>query len=103
MNSEPDNRSVINFLKRKGSLFATKPVLLGLSFLSLAICAFCAVAHYRKWGWGDRGQVEFWLAGIILLLLAFLPRPRGIVDGFKSSLTLRTAFFAFWILVFAGS
>lgn len=102
MNSEPDNRSVINAPKRKGSLFPRGPVLLGLSFLSLAMCVFCAVAHYRKWGW-DRGQLEFWLAGIVLLLLAFLPRPRGIVDGFRSSLTLRTAFFAFWILVFAGS
>ena len=78
-------------------------VLLGLSFASLLVCAICTVAYYQKRGWGDHGELAGWLAAMLLLLLAFAPQPHRIVTRLRELLTPRTAFFAFWILVFIGS
>lgn len=103
MNCDFNGRSLTNFLRRKSGLSAPRLLLLSLSFVSLLVCACCAVAHYQRWVWGNRGQPVSWLISMLLLMLAFSPQPRQIAASLKSSLTPRTAFFLFWILFFAVS
>src|SRR5881392_2533175 len=78
-------------------------LLLGLSFVSLAICTGGGTAHYLKHAWGDPWQPIGWLLSMFFLLCAFLPDPRGLATGFKSLIKLKTAFFLFWILFFVVS
>src|SRR5438093_9637785 len=86
------------------SRFSTPRILLlGLSFLSLLICAGGATAHYLKWAWGNRAQPIGWLLGMLFLLFAFSPPPRQIAANLKSLIKPKTAFFLFWILVFVVS
>ncbi len=80
-----------------------KILLLGLSFVSLAICAVGATAHYLKCAWGDCAQPIGWLLSMLFLLFAFLPSRHGLTTGFKSLIKLKTAFFLFWILFFVVS
>jgi DNA-binding beta-propeller fold protein YncE len=77
--------------------------LLGLSFLSTVICASAAAAHYQKLAWGDVWQPIGWLLGMLFLVLAFLPCPRGLATGLKASIKPKTGFFLFWILFFVIS
>jgi DNA-binding beta-propeller fold protein YncE len=78
-------------------------LLLGLSLISLAICAIGAVAHYRKLAWGDPWQPIGWLLSMFFLFCAFLPDPRGLAMGFKSLIKPKTAFLLFWIVFFVVS
>lgn len=103
MNLRVNGRRAIDFVRTRTGLTASRILLLGLSFASVLICAWCTVAHYQKWAWGNRGQLAGWLAGMFLLQLAFAPPPRQIVTSLRACLSPRTAFFAFWILVFVGS
>jgi hypothetical protein len=88
---------------KQSELSRPRILLLSLSFVSLAICAYCAVSHYLKWNWGNPGQPAGWLLSMLFLLLAFSPRPREVVAGLKSALRPKTALFVFWFLVFAFS
>src|SRR6266705_358072 len=87
------------------SRFSTPRILLlGLSFLSLVICAGGATAHYSKWAWGNRAQSIGWLLSMLFLLLAFSPPPpRQIAASLKSLIKPKAAFFLFWILVYVFS
>src|SRR6266567_4462524 len=87
----------------KSQLLTPRIVLLGLSLVSLAICAWAGAAHYRKLAWGDPWQPIGWLLSMFFLLCAFLPDPRGLTTGFKSLIKPKTAFFLFWILFFVVS
>src|SRR5436309_2399996 len=78
-------------------------LLLGLSFVSLAICTGGGTAHYLKHAWGDPWQPIGWLLSMFFLLCAFLPDPRDLATGFKSLIKPKTAFFLFWILFFVVS
>ena len=78
-------------------------VLVGLSFVSLAVCAVSASAHYLRWAWGNPWQPISWLLSMLLLLAAFSPSLQQIATSSKSLLKPKATFFAFWILVFAGS
>lgn len=89
--------------QRKSGLSTPRILLLSLSFVSVVICALSATAHYAKWAWGNPWQPITWLLSMLLLLLAFLPEPRQIVDRLESLLNPKTAFFVFWILVFTVS
>ncbi len=89
-------------LKQSG-LSRPRILFLGLSFVSLAICAYCAASHYLKWNWGNPGQPVGWLLSMFFLLLAFSPRPQQVAAGLKSAINPKTAFFVFWFLVFAFS
>src|SRR5438552_4630023 len=88
---------------RQSGLSRPRILFLGLSFVSLTICAYGAVTHYLKWNWGNPGQVVGWLLSILFLLLAFSPRPRQVAAGLKSALKPKTTFFVFWFLVFIFS
>jgi DNA-binding beta-propeller fold protein YncE len=85
------------------SHLTSRILLLGLSVISLAICAWAAAAHYRKLAWGDPWQPIGWLLSMFFLLCAFLPAPGGLATGFKSLLKPKTAFFLFCILFFVVS
>src|SRR6266581_1876879 len=87
------------------SRFSTPRILLlGLSFLSLVICAGGATAHYSKWAWGNRAQPIGWLLSMLFLLLAFSPPPpRQIAASLKSLIKPKAAFFVFWSLVYVFS
>ncbi len=87
------------------SRFSTPRILLlGLSFLSLVICAGGATAHYSKWAWGNRAQPIGWLLSMLFLLLAFSPLPpRQIAARLKSLIKPKAAFFVFWSLVYVFS
>ena len=78
-------------------------LLLGLSFVSLVICAVGGAAHYLKSVWGDRAQPIGWLLSMLFLLLAFSPQPRQIAARLKSLINRRTAFFLFLGAVFVVS
>jgi hypothetical protein len=73
---------------------------LGLSVVSLVLCALGATAHYLKWAWGNPWQLVGWLLSMVFLLLAFLPGPSELRANFKSVIKPKTAFFVFWILFF---
>jgi DNA-binding beta-propeller fold protein YncE len=93
----------VNLPRRKPRLPAAKTLFLSLSFVSTAICASAAAAHYRHVGWGDLWQPIGWLLSIIFLLLAFLPSRRELAANLKSLITPKAAFFLFWILFFVVS
>src|SRR6266478_2939676 len=87
----------------KSQLLTPRIVLLGLSLVSLAICAWAGAAHYRQLAWGDPWHPIGWLLSMFFLLCAFLPDPRGLATGFKSLIRPKTAFFLFWIIFFVVS
>src|SRR5438876_3166467 len=87
----------------KSQLLTPRIVLLGLSLVSLAICASAGAAHYRQLAWGDPWHPIGWLLSMFFLLCAFLPDPGGLATGFKSLLKPKTTFFLFWILFFVVS
>ena len=93
----------MDLVRQRIGLPASRIVLLGLSFVSLVLCAVAAAAHYLHWAWGNPWQPISWLLSMLLLLAAFSPSPQQIVTGSKSLLKPKVAFFAFWILVFAGA
>src|SRR5580704_8216628 len=98
-----DRRRLVDVTLRKSGLLTPRIVLLGLSLVSLVICALSAAAHYRKLAWGDPWQPIGWLLSMFFLLCAFLPGPDRLAIGFKSLVKPKTAFFLFWILFFVVS
>jgi len=86
-----------------GALARPRKWLLGLSLVSLVICAVGGFSHYSKLAWGNPGQVGGWLLSMLFLLLALSPTPQEFVKGFKGAFNWKTAFFAFWVLFFAVS
>ena len=62
--------------QKKARLLTARILLLGLSFISLVICALGATAHYLKWALGNPWQLLGWLLSMAFLLLAFLTRAR---------------------------
>ena len=87
--------------QEKARFLTPRILFVGLSFVSLVICALSGVAHYRKAGWGDSWHPIGWLLSMLCLLLAFLPGPSELGANFKSVIKPKTAFFLFWILFFA--
>lgn len=87
----------------KSRLLTPRIVLLGLSIISVVICASAAAAHYQKSAWGDVWQPIAWLFSMLFLLLAFLPGPRELGAAPKTFIRPKTAFFVFWILFFVVS
>src|SRR5256885_7578156 len=85
------------------SLSRSRLLLLGLSLVSLLVCAAGGVLHYLNLVWGNPWQVTGWLFSMLFLLLAFSPRPREIAGHFRASLNRKTVFLVFWILVFTVS
>ena len=81
----------------------TRQVFLVLAGISLAACATGACLHYLKRAPGNAAHPAGWLLGMLFLLLAFSPRPRRIIESFKSSLNARTGFFVFWLLFFVAT
>jgi hypothetical protein len=93
----------MNLAPKKDGLPILRILFLGLSLVSLSVCAFGAAAHYLKWAWGNPSQPIGWLLSMLFLLLAFLPQPRELTHGLKSLIHAKTAFFLFWILFFVVS
>ena len=89
--------------QKERRFYVTKIVLLGLSFVSLIICAAGGTAHYLKWGWGNYAQPIGWLLAMLFLLLALAPRPQQIPGRLKSWINPRTVLFLFWVAVFVVS
>src|SRR5262245_17078788 len=87
----------------KSQLLTPRIVLLGLSIISLIICAWAGIAHYRKASWGDPCQPIGWLLSMLFLLAAFTASRRELAGRFKSLANPKVAFFLFWILFFAIS
>jgi len=88
---------------RKSQLLTPRILLLGLSIISLAICASAGAAHYRKATWGDPWQPIGWLLSMLFLLAAFFPGRERTATGFKSLIKPKPAFFLLWILFFVVS
>ena len=103
MNSNSGELPSMESPQRKSGLSTPRILFLSLSFVSLVICAYCAVSHYLKWNWGNPGQPVGWLLSMLFLLLAFAPRPRQVAAGLKSAIKPKAAFFVFWLLVFTFS
>ena len=93
----------IDPLRKKIQLSSARMLMLGLSFVSLLACAFGAVSHYRKSSVGNLAQPIGWLLSMLFLLLAFSRQPRELAASIKSAIKPKTAFFAFWVLVFVVS
>jgi hypothetical protein len=93
----------MNLAPKKDGLPILRILFLGLSLVSLSVCAFGAAAHYLKWAWGNPWQPIGWLLSMLFLLLAFLPQPRELTHRLKSLIHRKTAFFLFWILFFVVS
>jgi DNA-binding beta-propeller fold protein YncE len=89
--------------QKERRFYITKIVLLGLSFVSLIICAVGGTAHYLKWGWGNYAQPIGWLLAMLFLLLALAPQPQQIPGRLKSLINPRTVLFLFWVAVFVVS
>jgi len=87
----------------KSHFLTPRIILLGLSIISLAICAWAGAAHYRKAAWGDPWQPVGWLLSMLSLLAAFFPGREPLATGFKSLIKPKPAFFLFWILFFVVS
>src|SRR6266508_2636736 len=87
----------------KSQLLTPRIVLLGLSIISLVICAWAGVAHYQKATWGDPWQPIGWLLSMAFLLAAFYPKPRAFTASLRSLINPNTGFFLFWILFFIAS
>lgn len=77
--------------------------MVSLSVVSLVICVFAGIAHYRKATWGDPWQLIGWLLSMIFLLAAFTASPRELAGRFKFWANPKTAFFLFWTLFFVVS
>jgi DNA-binding beta-propeller fold protein YncE len=93
----------VNSAQRKPRLPTARTLFLGLSFVAIVVCACAGVAHYRKSTWGDAWQPIGWLVSMLLLMLAFLPRPHELGAALKTFIKPKTAFFLFWILFFVVS
>src|SRR5437762_12641898 len=78
-------------------------LLLGLSFVSLAICTGGGTAHYLKHAWGDPWQPIGWLLSMFFLLCALLADLRDLATGFKSLIKPKKAFYLFWLLFYVVS
>src|SRR6184192_4361061 len=87
----------------KAQCLTPRIILLGLSIVSLAICAWAGTAHYRKAPWGDPWQPIGWLLSMLFLLAAFFPGRERPTTSFQSLIKPKTAFFLFWILFFVVS
>jgi DNA-binding beta-propeller fold protein YncE len=87
----------------KSQLGTPRILLLGLSFVSTVTCASAAAAHYQKWPWGDAWQPISWLLSMLVLVLAFVPGPLALPRSLKGLITLKTAFFLFWVVFFIVS
>src|SRR5437870_9715294 len=85
------------------SLSRSRLLLLGLSVVSLLVCAVGGVSHYLNLFWGNPWQVTGWLLSMLFLLLTFSPRPREIARRSRALLNRKTGFLVFWILVFTIS
>jgi hypothetical protein len=90
----------VDLSQEKARFLARRILLVGLSFVSLVLCALGATAHYLKWAFGNPWQLVGWLLSMAFLLLAFLPGPGELRANFKSVIKPKTAFFVFWILFF---
>lgn len=87
----------------RSRLFIPRAVLVSLSVVSLMICVFAGIAHYRKASWGDPWQPIGWLLSMLFLLAAFTASPRELAGRFKSLASPKAAFFLFWTLFFVIS
>jgi len=87
----------------KSSLRKPRVLLLGLSFVAMAVCALAAAAHYRQSSWGDVWQPIGWLLSMSFLLLAFVPGVRDMAAPLRKLVNLKPAFFLFWVLFFLVS
>ncbi|PYL31220.1 MAG: hypothetical protein DMF39_03730 [Verrucomicrobia bacterium] len=87
----------------KAQCLTPRIILLGLSIVSLAICAWAGTAHYRKAAWGDPWQPIGWLLSMLFLVAAFFPGRERPTTSFQSLIKPKTAFFLFWILFFVVS
>ena len=67
----------------KPQFVTPRTILLGLSIVSLAICAWAGAAHYRNASWGDLWQPVGWLFSMIFLLAAFFPGRERVGRRFK--------------------
>jgi hypothetical protein len=89
--------------QKERRFYIPRIVLLGLSFVSLMICAVGGTAHYLKWAWGNPWQAIGWLLAMLFLLLAFLPQPERLAGSLKSFVNARTGLFLFWAAAFVVS
>jgi DNA-binding beta-propeller fold protein YncE len=87
----------------KSQFLTPRIILLGLSIVSLVICAWAGAAHYRQAAWGDPWQPIGWLLSMLFLVAAFFAGRERPAAGFKSLIKPKTAFFLFWILFFVVS
>jgi len=87
----------------KSSLRKPRVLLLGLSFVAMAVCALAAAAHYRQSSWGDVWQPIGWLLSMSFLLLAFVPGVRDMAAPLRKLVNPKPALFLFWILFFIVS
>jgi hypothetical protein len=93
----------VDLFQEKARFLTLRILLVGLSVLSLVLCALGATAHYLKWAFGNPWQPIGWLLSMVFLLLAFLPGPGELRANFKSVIKPKTAFFVFWILFFVAA
>jgi hypothetical protein len=89
--------------QKERRFYIPRIVLLGLSFVSLMICAVGGTAHYLKWAWGNPWQAIGWLLAMLFLLLAFSPQPERLAGPLKSFVNARTGLFLFWAAAFVVS
>src|SRR5438105_14761166 len=82
----------------KSKFLTPRIILLGLSIVSLAICAWAGAAHYRQAAWGGPWQPIGWLLSMLFLVAAFFPGRERPAAGFKLLIMPNTAFFLFCIL-----
>ena len=87
----------------KSQLRTPRVLFLGLSFVSILICAVAGAAHYMKSPWAHVWQPIGWLLSMGFLLLAFLPLPHEQTVGVKKLITQKAAFFLLCILFFTVS
>jgi hypothetical protein len=89
--------------QKERRFYIPRIVLLGLSFVSLMICAVGGTTHYLKRAWGNPWQAIGWLLAMLFLLLAFSPQPQRIIGSLKSFVNARTGLFLFWAVAFVVS
>lgn len=76
---------------------------LGLSVVSLVVCAVGGVLHYTGRAPGNPAQLTGWLLSMLFFLLAFLPAPGEVAQRWRTLQSGKTAFVVFWILVFVAA
>ena len=86
--------------KKKGELSTPRTLLVGLSFVSLAIYTGGAIAHYSRWAWGNPWQPAGWLLAMFFLIVAFAPHPRQIASSLQLLITPKAALIAVFLLFF---